>query len=350
MININFQTDDNQINDFLVVCDKFNQRPNRLVLHETYSGLDFQESINSCENLYQNHFTEMIPSDDDYIYNQRILRQISEDIFISYLEIDRNNQDFIISEVIFYYKNIDNFESVQKLISDFSECIVDFSSTDNHKINYLSVKEGALSLEPLIFDTQENIELFYNTDTFKKVEKLVKKIKKNSTGISILHGDIGNGKSQLSKWICKSVDEICIYIPLNLIEQSINNPEFKNFLKKWGKVLLVIDDCDFLFNPIFGKTNYFAQNILQLVDGMFTDICQIHSLLIFNTYDREEIDEYLVDSNCTLDIIEIDELDQEQANELSEHLNIKKRYKTSAKVIEVVLGQKKTQNIKIGLD
>ena len=179
MINLNFQTDDNQINDFIVVCEKFNQRPNRLVSHETYSGPEFRFSISQCGDLYQNHFIEMIPSDDDYIHNQRILRQLSEDIFISYLEIDKNNQDFIVSEVIFYYKNIENLEIIQELINGFSECIIDFSSDDNHKINYLGVKEGALSLEPLIFEDQENIELFYNPDTFKKAEKLVKKIKKN---------------------------------------------------------------------------------------------------------------------------------------------------------------------------
>jgi hypothetical protein len=350
MINLNFQTDDNQVNDFIVVCEKFNQRPNRLVVHETYSGLEFQDSISQFGDLYQNHFIEMVPSDDDYILNQRILRQISEDVFISYLEIDKNNQDFIISEVIFYYKNIENLETIQTIINGLSECIVDFSSNDNHKINYLGVKEGVLSLEPLIFESQENIELFYNPDTFKKAEKLVKKIKKNSTGISILYGETGTGKSQLTKWICKSVDEISIYIPLNLIEQSINNPEFKNFLKKWGKVLLIIDDCDFLFNPMFGKTNYFAHNLLQLVDGLFTDVCQIHSILVFNTSVEEDIDEYLIDSNRTLDIIEFTELSYEQANELSEHLNLKKRYKNDAKVIEVVLGKKNSQNVKIGLD
>jgi len=349
MINLNFQTDDNQVNDFIVVCEKFNQRPHRLVIHESYTGLEFQDYINTLESLYQNHFTEMIPQDDDYIQNQRTLRQISETIFISYLEIDRNNEEFITSEVIFYYKDVENFDTIQKMIDDLSEFVIDFSESENHKLNFLTVRENQLSIEPILSDKQENCELYYNSNCFTKVEKLIKKIKKTNTGLSILYGDTGNGKSQLSKFICHSVDEICIFIPLNLIDQSVNNPEFRNFLKRWGKVLLVIDDCDFLCSPIFGKTNYFTHNLLQLVDGIHSEVCQIHTLLIFNTPQLEELDQDLVDSNSIIDVIEITELTQDESNQLAEHLNSKKRYKQSSRVIEVVKGKKSTSSQKLGL-
>lgn len=349
MINLNFQTDDNQIHDFIVVCEKFNQRPHRLAIHESYIGQEFHEYINSLESLYQNHFTEMIPQDDDYIQNQRILRQISETIFISYLEIDKNNEEFVTSEVIFYYQNVENFDTIQKIIQDLSEFVIDFSESENHKINFLGVREGHLLIDPILIEEQENCEFFYSQDCFSKVEKLIKKIKKTNSGISILYGETGHGKSQLSKFICQSVDEVCIYIPLNLIDQSINNPEFRNFLKKWGKVLLVIDDCDFLCSPIFGKTNYFTHNLLQLVDGFFSDVCQIHTLLIFNTSNFEDLDQDLVESNSAIDVIEITELSQDESNKLAEHLNLKKRYKRSSRVIEVVKGKKPTHNQKLGL-
>jgi len=349
MINLNFQSDDNQTNDFIEVCEKLNQRPHRLVIHETYSGPDFIEHIDKLENLYENHFTEMIPQDDDYIQNQRILRQISESVFISYLEIDKTNEDFAVSEVLFFYKNTNDFEKLENLISELSEFVIDFSSSESHKINILSVKENALSIEPLILNQQENIELFYHQDSFTKVQKLIKKSKKTKTGISILWGDFGCGKSQLSKWICQSIDEICIYIPLNLIDQSINNPEFRQFIKKWGKVFIVVDDCDFLFNPLFGKTNYFSHNLLQIVDGIFTDVCQVQFLLIFNIKSEEEIDQDLLDSNSIIDVIEIKELTQEESNELADHLNSKKKYKQSTRVIDVVRGKKTEPTQKLGL-
>lgn len=349
MINLNFQTDDNQINDFIVVCEKFNQRPHRLVIHETYIGPNFTQYISKSDNLYENHFTEMIPEDDDYIQNQRILRQISETIFISYLEIDKTNEEYVVSEVIFFYKNINDFQTIETMLSEISENVIDFSSSENHKINILGVKEGSLSIEPLIFDEQENIELYYNQESFTQVQKLIKKVKKSKNGISILWGEFGNGKTHLSKWICQSIDEICIYVPLNLIDQSINNPEFRQFIKKWGKVFLVIDDCDYLFNPIFGKTNYFSHNLLQIVDGVFTDICQVQTLLIFNTQQEDEIDQELIDSNSLLDVIQIKELSQEQSNQLAEHLNLKKKYKNSNRVVDVIKGKKSESIQKLGL-
>jgi len=352
MKNINFQSDDNQINDFLVVCDYLKQRPHRLVIHDSFTSEDFNKVINSTINIddsYQNFFIEMVPSDDDYIKNQRTLKQISSDIFISFLEIDKNSEDSIASEIIFYFKNSQNIEVIENIILSLQDFIVDFGSSENHKINLLSVKENTLDLEPLSIDRNDSFDFYYNEEVISKINKLIKKIKKNETGISIIHGESGVGKTSVSKYICQELDEMCIYIPLNLVDQSINNPEFKNFLKKYGKVLLIIDDCEFFSNPLFGKSNFLSHNLIQLVDHVFSNICKINVLLIYNTTHEEDIDEVLVDSNFLIDILKIDELTINSANELSNHLGQKKKYKSPLRLIDVLKSQKSSSNFKIGL-
>ena len=71
-MNININRDDSGINDFLIIFDSMKSRPSRVILHDRFSGKEFNdiiESFISSENLEKNFLTEYIPSDDDYIIN-----------------------------------------------------------------------------------------------------------------------------------------------------------------------------------------------------------------------------------------------------------------------------------------
>ena len=137
-----------------------------------------------------------------------------------------------------------------------------------------------------------------------------------------------------------------IYIPINLIEQSINNPEFINFIKKYESCLLIVDDCEFLYS--FGKNNFFSSNIIQLIDGFFSDELNLQIILLFNSC-KEEIDNCLLDSNNIIDVIEFDLLDSKTATDLSESIGKDRKFKDDVKLIEVLNNKKKTKKEGIGL-
>jgi hypothetical protein len=351
MINLNFQSDDGQINDFLFVCEKFNKRPNRLIIHESYKGIDFTKIINdfTFEQSEDNLFIELINSGDGFIKNQRILHQLSENMFISFLEIDKYNDDFAVSEVLFFFKDSEQLIEVENIIDKLSECILDLTSSESHKINFLTVRENTIDIEPLLTESNEDFENYYNDNVISQVNKLVKKFKKDESGISVIYGESGVGKTNLAKQICHKLHQVSIFIPSNLIDQSINNPDFKNFIKKYGKVLLIIDDCEFMSNNLFGKNNFFVQNVIQLVDGIFQDILQVQILLIFNTDNDEDIDESILNSNSFIDMIYVDSLKSDAATDLSQTLGHKKIYKSSVRLIDVIKNKKNSKKPGIGL-
>jgi hypothetical protein len=68
-----------------------------------------------------------------------------------------------------------------------------------------------------------------------------------------------------------------------------------------------------------------------------------------NTQQEDEIDQELLDSNSLIDVIQIKELSQEKSNELAEHLNLKKKYKNSNRVVDVIKGKKSESIQKLGL-
>lgn len=350
MINLQLNTDDNQIGDYLHICEVFNKRPNRLVIHDTFEGTSFIDKINtiSSESLDNDiHFIEMVPSDDKYVINQRILKKISDNIFISFLEIDNEDENYLISEVLFYFKDTEDKLKIEEIIEDLSTSILDFSESVNHKINILSSNNGILDLDSIIIDDIEDIELFYNEDVIKSVNKTIKCLKKQNSGLSIIRGEVGTGKTSLAKYIAQQLDEITIFIPINFIEQSINNPDFRNFLKKYKKVLIVIDDCDFF--SFLGKNNYLASNILQLVDGVLSDLISVHVLLVFNIDSDSEIEEIYEDCNCLIDIIEVNYLDGDKSTDLSKHLNHNKKYKLDTKLVDIVKNKKSKNKNLLGL-
>jgi hypothetical protein len=347
-MNLNINRDDSHINDFILIFDSMGSRPHRVIIHDTFSGLEF-EKILVDNPKKENSVTEFIPNDDDYLVNEKNLVKIEEDIWISYVVINKNSENYLINDVVFYFKNEEQRSKIDELFLKLSECLVDYKKDSFHKINALSVNNGSLELEPIFFNNENDTEALYNSSIIKKTDKLIKKIKKSDCGLSIFYGEKGTGKTNMSKYLASKIDRISIYIPMNMIEQSINNPEFRNFIKKYDKCLLIIDDCEFLYNPVYGKMNYFTNSILQLVDGFLSEHLGVQVLLIFNTDDIDDIDDNLTECNNILDVIEFGYLDSELASELSKNIGLNKKYKEDVLLNDVFKNRKKEERVDIGL-
>jgi hypothetical protein len=336
-MNININKEDSSINDFLLIFDGMKQRPNRLVIHDTLSGKEFSEIIQKniiSEKMDSNFLTEFLPSDDDYIINRKVLKQLNDDLWISYVEINKNSESFLVNEVCFYYKDIKQEKELDEIFSEISECVVDYDDDNFDKVNTLSLNNNLLELEPIIINQDIDVDNMYTSKVIKEIDKLVKSIKKKNKGLSIFIGEKGLGKTNMCKYLASKVDRMSIFIPNNMIEQTINNPEFRNFIKKYDKCLLIVDDCEFLYNPVYGKMNYFTNNTLQLIDGFISDHLDLQILLVFNDVE-ENLDENLLDCNNLLNIIEFELLDSETASELSKSIGNNKKFKEETRLIDV---------------
>jgi len=335
-LNININKDDSNLNDFLSSWNSFGSRPNKITIHTNYSTSLFKELMDE-KFVEKNTFTEILPSEEDFIINDKVYSKINDDIFISYVVIDRNLDNSIISDVVFYYKS-SSFQSVQKIIEELNTCLIDFCEEDDYKLNTLQVNNGSLEIEPIETnnDKIENIELYYNQKTIKSVNKFIKKLKSSDRGISVFWGEKGTGKTSILHYLSHKLDRIVIYIPINLVETTILDPNFRKFLRKYQQPVIVLDDCESIFNDIIQRTNSVTSNLIQMVDGLLSDYSPVNVICIFNEKNDSEIDDVLFDSNNFLEDIEFSLLTSEESNELSSFLGFNKKYKNKNKLIDII--------------
>lgn len=322
--NINFNTDDSIINDYLYCWSVFNTRPNKLNLYNNYNSVEFLELLGSIE--YQGIVTDVIPTNNDYIINEKSLVKISSDIFISYNHCDKLVNDGFIDNVIIYYNNVD----IQELLYKLDEVILLIDDNVN-KYNSISINQEGLCIEvQTLLKYDDNISLYFNDDVIKHTDKIIKSIKKHNKGLHIIHGERGTGKTTLSNYIISKLDKMVLYIPSNLIEHTINNPDFVNFIKTYKDSIIIIDDCE-----IYNKSN-FSTNLLQLVDGLLSDSLSLNIICILNELE-DSIDDILLECNNLNSIIEVGSLKRDKCNELSKYLGHKKiKHDSEYKLVDII--------------
>ena len=340
-ISLNINDDDSELNDFLYCWEQFESRPNKILIHNTYSSKLFNE-LYSNYIKEKNLFTEILPSDDEFIINDKALVKLDEGVYCSFIVVDRMHENSIISEITFYYKDSEDFSLVQELVEKLNDCIVNFEENEYNKIHTVAISSNGLELEPIEMSgiDIDNFELYYSKNTSKELNKLIKDIKKSYKGLSVLYGERGMGKTSVINYLATKLDRIVIYIPNNMVDNTINNSEFRRFLKRYNKPIIIIDDCEMLFNEYYAKSNTFTTNLLQMVDGFLSDSIEVNVITIFNTDREDDIDHSLLEANNLLRVIEFEFLSEDESFELSEHLGHKKPIKNKSRVLDIIRNNK----------
>lgn len=344
-LNLNITKDDYHLNDFIYCWDKFGERPNRVIIHNTYSTKLFNKII-SDYILDKNVFTEVIPDSEDVIINDKLLAKIDEKCYLSYVVVDRNMENSFIDSITFYYDG--NYDGINDILEKLNDCILDYCEEDSNKLNTIIFTQNGLELEPIsLKDVDENVDLYYHSKTIKGVDKVIKKIKKSDKGLTIFNGERGTGKTSIINYLASNLDRIVIFIPNNMIDHTINNPDFRKFIKKYDKPILILDDCEISFNDNFSK-NIYANNLIQMVDGFLSDTMNVNVITIFNNEDSDEIDNTLLDCNNLIDIVDFEYLTEEESLDLAKHLGSNKKYKNKTRLIDIIMKRSVNDEVEIG--
>jgi len=339
-LNINVNKEDFVLNDYLYAWNIFGERPNKINLYQTVNFEDF-EKILSDSNIVDNCILiEVFPTNEGNLVNKKIFTKLNDDVFLSYTQFDSESEECIVTEICFIYN-----KNGEECLNDFLDKIYELeeaidSENPEEKSNTYTVSIGTTGLEDqsisFLDSDIENIDLYYNDQTLKKVNKLSKSIKNNKKGLSIIHGERGTGQSTLVKYLSSKIDKKFIFIPCSMFETTIINPDFRSFINKNPDSVIILDDSDLYFSEIYSKSNIFTNNILQLVDGLDSDTLKLHIVAVLNLSDVSEIDHILLDCNNLIDIINVEELEVNKIKELNKHLKSKIKVKKPTKLIDVL--------------
>lgn len=351
-----YQTEDTNLNDFLYCCESMGERPSKVVLTFKFSAIDFLNFIKPKIKKYINSLTEIIPDNPESIVNEKNFVSLDDSIYLSFSHMDKAVKTNFIGNVIFYYK-IDDIAKIETFLLEINNFILEEENVTDSKIYLIPSLSSTSQIEfevNKLPESNNNVEYYYNDNTFKSINKLIKKIEKNNKGLSIIYGERGTGKTSLLNYIANQVYKRCVFIPLNLID-VINNHGFRNLIIEnpgfalTKSFVIIIDDCEVLnHDNMFGKSNITYANILQMVDGFYSDDINVHIILSFNESEDDEIHEDLLDCNNLLDVIKVEALKKPKANKLLEHLSMKDRVDSEIFLIDIIKNRLKETPINIG--
>ena len=177
------------------------------------------------------------------------------------------------------------------------------------------VIEGDMEIEFKEFKLKPkeiDIDLHYNDDFRPVYDHIVEKLNSNSNGIVFLHGLPGTGKTNLIKHLTTVVNKPFIFVPVGMIS-SLTNPDFLSHLIDNRDSIIIIEDCEKYIEDraISSGNNSVVSDLLQITDGILSDILEIKIIATFNS-DLVNIDRALLRDGRLIAEYEFGELDPEK--------------------------------------
>ena len=265
-------------------------------LKEKYKEEGYQlvvyTNINLSKDERNTGFSIIIPKRNIFA---RIERSIS-DAYVLYGENDR--------------ESVDEFEEICK--KHYKE-----PEAKRNNIRLLRVTQMGYDLSDfeLIPVDDFSIDEQYNDDFKDESEKIENFVKTEQSGIIILHGEKGTGKSTyINHLITENPDKMFVYFPSALIS-LLGEPNFTDFFPRLKNSILILEDCE---NALRSREsiggNPVVNQLLNLSDGLLKSL-GIKFICTFNA-PPEEIDEAILRKGRLFSKYEFDKLNAEKSSAL----------------------------------
>ncbi len=197
--------------------------------------------------------------------------------------------------------------AIHKLIAELKKkflCEKDYDKETYFGILYrdnygVKVKQYPLNDE---YIKELDVKLNYGS-AFVDVDKIiVEKLKKNGSGIVLLHGPPNVGKTSYIKYLSHQIGKKSpfIFIPTSYIDELIS-PNLLPLLLKHKNSILVLEDAEKAIISREQQTGNesIVSALLNLGDGILGSMLQIKIIITFNTA-QEKIDEAILRKNRLL--------------------------------------------------
>lgn len=259
---------------------------------------------------------------------------------------DNNNHDdsteIYITDLIIYYDNVlENNTLDKQWLEDLFKEIERIALEDikikvkKNSINFLCFDQGFhLKNVKIKRPFKGDLESNYGTDFLKVNDHLIKFLDSDKTGLAILHGEIGSGKTFYIRYLLSILNKKVIYIPPHLVNR-VAEPDFLSFLLRQNDFVLVIEDAEEIIMHRKDTNNTAGvSNLLNLSDGILGDCICVKIVVTFNSQ-ISNIDPALLRKGRLKIEHEFKKLNPAQANKLFKHLGIDYETKESMSLSDI---------------
>lgn len=273
------------------------------------------------------YLVENLPSDEDVeisTYYTKILGNKEDKVEMGFCIILNKSNIFArfekrVTESYILFPN-----SSIEMLEKFLDMVLQFYTAPNGEENTywrICSSQGGYYLEkghsrcPSNFDVNK----LYNDSFLKEDKKISEFIEKDEeSGLVILHGEKGTGKSTYIKHLINAHPEKkFVYVPSNLVN-LLGDPGFGSFLTTLNNHTIILEDCE---NVIADrKSNVLSYGsavslLLNMTDGILADDLNIKFICTFND-DMKNIDPALLRKGRCVSKYEFTPLSKEKAEAL----------------------------------
>ena len=273
------------------------------------------------------YLIENIPEDENVemsTYYTRVLGSKDDKVNMGFCIILNKSNIYArfekrVTESYILYQN-----SNSEALDNFLEMVMQFYVAPNGEENTywrICCSQGGYYLEKGNTKCPQNFDIkkLYNDSFAAEDEKIQKFIEeKEKSGLVILHGEKGTGKSSYIKYLInKHPDKKFVYVPAAMI-RLLGDTSFGSFLTSLNEHIIILEDCEGAIQD--RKTQIFNDSasvslLLNMTDGILADDLNMKFICTFND-DMKNIDPALLRKGRCVSKYEFAPLCVEKASEL----------------------------------
>lgn len=335
----------NEIDDFF----KFNQLIDDIKLDFPESSIIYTDQTFSLKHDLMIIHKVIIKLKNQYMVE--ITTDHAEDLLEEnkYLELELEKTDELVTDLRVLTPPIADKKLVDKIVKCFRKSNM---NCENKRISIemVAMDRGEFYTENFYLDESfvdmKFPDLHYGNGFEEFYDKLLNKLRTDTKGLVLLHGDPGTGKTYFLRQLLKDLtkkDARILYFSPTMVG-SITDPTFINFITKWAneneikKGILLIEDAEPLLETRNSGRNIGITNLLNLTDGLLNDILKIQIIATFNMKIME-IDDALIRPERLIARKEFKKLSKEDIYKLIESIEIPKEK------IDAYMEKKKTKEM-----
>lgn len=184
----------------------------------------------------------------------------------------------------------------------------------NFKNNHFTLKP--IKIKPIDVDFKKR----YNDDFGEFDKDLVENLDNEKSGIILLHGEPGTGKTTYLKKLIIDTDKKFIYINPNLVPNLLS-PEFIDFIVQNNNSVLIIEDAEKIVKDrnSFDSNQASVANLLNISNGLLSDALKMKIICTFNA-DIKDIDKALLRKGRIISKYEFKVLEKNKCQDLMNEL------------------------------
>jgi len=226
-------------------------------------------------------------------------------------------------DCIYDVKDSSALAFTDQFIQDFCDNCVMHKSVKS-TIKYICERGNGFDTERMDINSPENFDIatLYNDDFAPVNDNIRKFLTEDRSGLVILHGEQGTGKTTYLRHLITSINKSFVYLPMDMAG-SLSKPSLLTFIKTELKdSVIIIEDCEQLLqdrgnNPYSMNTG--LSNILNIADGLLGDSLQLKFICTFNN-DVRKIDKALLRKGRLIDKYEFGKLSEDKTAALIKKL------------------------------